>query len=466
MYLSEIKTILKSRTSKVIMIILLIPSLISCVSLIKRGQSQDMDYEQIMTYVENLEADAYSLLDNAQAEAIIAKNLGTERELLGKENVLVLAKERVDSFQEMKKQVEQLKANQLQEMKQRITEFEIKNCIYMTRAMGIDETYIDPIIYFKDKIDKYDFLKDMNQSKFDYDYHTSFHGALSIMGPDALSKNYENGMKQTEIYFYKYEHNQFNLSNNNDITANVYLSQNKDSLFSMLFLFLGAVFVYLNTMDFKKSRMDLLYCSFPKSRTKIYISKLLILFITYLVLVEIVYLLPIITSGIINGFDNFLYPGLIDGSMMTSYQAHSNILYDGIVQYTPCLSQIMPGMENGYPFLNQNLVIIPLWLQFIITNILMILEIFSISTFVSLLAMCTKSTKLSTILVAITLFGISFTRIQYVPMLSLIPIFYPNPIYLLAGGHNLGWIPIISFILLWCILFSIIGIKKYKKTKI
>lgn len=142
--------------------------------------------------------------------------------------------------------------------------------------------------------------------------------------------------------------------------------------------------------------------------------------------------------------------------MITSYQAHSNILYDGIVQYTPCLSQITPGMENGYPFLNQNLVIIPLWLQFIVTNILMILEIFSISVFVYLLAMCTKSTKLSTVLVAITLFGILFTRIQYVQILSMIPIFYPNPIYLLVGGHSLGWIPNISFIILWCILLMLV----------
>lgn len=462
MFFSEIKNILKTKTTKMILLLLLLPSAVLTGQILIETPSAGMDGDSLMAYMDQQDQDIKTYLDVAEKEARISSNPrlgGTSKK--GKAEALILAQEENEAIETTKNKILSMDEKEIDEIKKAVFEFLVIRHFNLARRFGVEEkNQVDPLIVFEKEIEQYEFLHPLKESQFDYDAYAAYNGSLSVLGLEGSAAHYEDSMKQLEIDFYKYAHGQMDLGNNE--CASICASRlSNQSMLGLLALFLATIFFYLNALDFRKTKMNILYCSLSVSRTKIYLIKLFALFVVYGGIVFLAFFLPVIACGVTFGFENMLEPALIDTGFITSYRAHADVLYDGYVQYSPCLSQVAPGNDMGYPFLNLNLAVIPLGIQLLIQFALMIMEILCVGIFVYYLAMCIKR---SSVIVGICLFGILLTRIQYVPVVSLIPLFYPNPPYLLAGGHGIGWIPLISMSVLFILFWFFAGVRQYRKT--
>lgn len=461
MFFSEIKNILKTKTTRVVLLLLLLPAIVFTGQILCGTLSAGMDRDALIAYIDQQDQEIKMDLDRAEKEARLSQNprLGSSAKE-GKAEAFVLAQEENEAIEAVKTKIQSMDKSQIEQIKKEVFEYSILRHFNLARRFGVErKNQVDPLVVFEKEIEQYDFLHPLKDSQFDYDTYASYDGALSTLGLEGSAAHYEDSIKQLEIDFYKYAHGQMNLDNNECASICTSRLSNQSSL-GLLALFLAAIFFYLNALDFRKTKMNVLYCSLPVSRTKTYLMKFFALFTVYVSVIALAFFLPVLACGITFGFENLAEPVLVDTGLLTSYQAHANVLYDGYVQYTPCLSLVTPGPDMGYPFLNLNLAVIPLGVQLLIQFGLMLLEILSVGTFVYYLAMCAKR---SSVIVGMCLFGILWTRVQYVPILSLIPLFYPNPPYLLAGGHGIGWILLIGMAVLFVLVFLLLGIKRYRK---
>ncbi len=123
MFFSEIKNILKTKTTKMILLLLLLPSAVLTGQILIETPSAGMDGDSLMAYMDQQDQDIKTYLDVAEKEARISSNPrlgGTSKK--GKAEALILAQEENEAIETTKNKILSMDEKEIDEIKKAVFE--------------------------------------------------------------------------------------------------------------------------------------------------------------------------------------------------------------------------------------------------------------------------------------------------------------------------------------------------------
>lgn len=462
MILTEVKLLLKARTSQIVFLFLLFSSMMVMADVI-RDESQIQTYDMFMESIKQTVYIEENQLESSLQEYNAVKNMGLEADTKAKKMKVDLMQQQYEEGMNTYNQILSLKRNDTETINQIWSKYLVRRQLRMSLLFGTTEFHDEnPLKIFSQEITEYPEIFDsFDVSFFDYDVYTSMDYTYGSHDMFQKHNEYENRISMLRAAIYTYEH---------EIPVAVYDLRGpelfhlrlftKDTLFGVGSLLSSFLFFFLHSYHFRSLNMDQYYMALPMKKGKVYQSHMLSSLLTFLILYLVAYALPWVILALRYGVSWMNYPAIIDANLLTSYQGATNQLSDGVYGMTPFVST-NPGPDlTFYPTLEANIQVIPYGMSMMIVLLCTMFQILCISISCTYLVFMIRKRMILTMTMICLLMLLAVTRVSFIPILSYIPLFYPSAIYLLNAGHGIGIIALCLISISWSFLLLYLGSKQ------